>query len=532
MSVVNIPISNLLNTVERPLIYAIVKQLCDLTGISSKTQIRFYGDEAKAMQWNSGIDKSKEFHNQWPLMENLTIEVVEEDNKDRMLSIAVEKPEVPYIFNDPALGIYIKPVRSPTNVVINFKYKATDENQVKRWRNQIRTRYAKNREINMHEATYSYQFPNQFVSLLYEIWKLRNNIASYNDTFEDYFYKHADDKLTRVANLSGKNVMLTIADREKGIQGVYDFEGMPEKPEKEDIGAMWTIGFSYSFQYDKPVDLVCKYPIAIHQQLLPVQFRHNPVEYKLENQWTQTTISGMDYKIFTGQDQIDRMWGNKGLNIPRFDYFIPGSVTTSTLRVFSALVCITPNDRRTLLNLKHLGEFSMHPDILTFIAESEYKYVTNLFQSIIQINLYSNEDIMDPGILTVDSNLNVVATSDLDLRKTYHLRLSLVANLLLLNTDAIKRLKLFTPSVLEVLVTAINAGLSQSGNSTGLFKNSLNQADLNLLGIPNKQYNTNGATLVATLFINSFKEGQETNTNTIDPTVINTNSVLPLNIAK
>lgn len=231
MPTINIPLSDLLATVERPIIYDIINRVCILTGLNTP-QIRFYGEDASAAQWNSTINKDPNLQNLWPVLENLSIEVEEDYDPNRLISMAVEYPENPYIFLDNDLGIHIKPVKSPTDVIVRFKYTARDRNQVVRWRNEVRTRTAKNRDINMHDVNYSYTLPYQYLDVLEHIWTLRNNIAGYGDTFEKWFYSHMTDRITRVSNLAGKNGVLAIAEKQIGIQGLFDFEGVPEKPEK------------------------------------------------------------------------------------------------------------------------------------------------------------------------------------------------------------------------------------------------------------------------------------------------------------
>ena len=491
MPIINIPLSNTLETIERPIIYDIIRRVEDLTGISSKTQIRYFGEGTQTgQQWNSSLNKDKDLNNLYPLVDNLTIEVEENYDAGRMLSIAVENRENPLVFFDPDLGIYIKPVRSPTDVVITFKYKARDRNAAVRWRNEIRTKTAKNREINMHDINYSWHLPNAYLDILSSIWTLRNNIAGYGDTFEEWFYKRMTDKITAVSDLAGNNVILAIAEKQAGIQGLYDFEGVPDKPEKDGDVGMWTVSFTYKFKYDKPINTIFNYPIVIHQQLLDEQYRFLTPAYSLQEKWKQYTASGKVFAYFQSDTQLMRALANRGLDIPSFDIFYPETVLASTLRVFTVLTNISVSDLTTLFNLADLGDFNLDSDILSFLKTSEFIYCTQTYQSIFQLNLYEDVYLQYGTILTVDSNLNVSATAPLDLRKTYHVRLSMVSDLSLLSTSAINRLKA-APVALAKIVAAI-------GNAS----NGLSLTDLGLLGLPNGiPPNTFGASTVQTLFV-------------------------------
>lgn len=500
MPIINIALSDTLETIERPIIFDIIRRIEDLTGISSKTQIRFYGEGTQtAPQWNSTLNKDKDLNNLYPLIDNIFIEVEENYDANRMLSMAVESLENPLIFNDEALGIYIKPVRSPTDVTITFKYRARDRNVAMRWRNEVRTKTAKNREINMHNISYSYHLPEPYLDILSSIWNLRNNIAGYGDTFESWFYKHMTNKITVVSNLAGKQEILAIAEKQVGIQGLFDFEGVPDKPEKDGDVNMWTISFTYKFKYDKPINTVFNYPIVIHQQLLEERYRFQAHPYCLQEQWKQYSLSGKDFAYFNADNQTVRSIANRGLDIPAFDTFYPQTVLTSTLRVFTVLTNISPSNRTSLFNLADLGDFNLDADILNFLRSSEYQYCTLTYQSIFQLNLYEDIYLQYGTILSVDADLNVIATAPLDLRKTYHVRLSIVSDISLLSLAAIARLK-ESPFAMAKIVAAINQSLPCVGGSSKL--NSLNLTDLGLLGLPGGiPPNTFGASTVQTLFV-------------------------------
>lgn len=523
---ISIPLSDLLNTVERPVIFDVVRRVQDLTGISSKTQIRYYGEDAKAAQWNSTIAKNNKQHNLWPVTDNLTIEVEEDYDPNRMIATAREYSEAAYIFFDNDLDIRIKPVRSATDVVIRFKYKARDRNQAIRWRNDIRSKTAKNRDMNMHDITYSYHFPEQYLDILGEIWKMRNNVAGYGDTFEKWFYTNCTDKITQVSNLSGSKVILAITEKQVGVQGLYDFEGVPEKPEKENDEGMWSISFSYKFKYEKPIDTVFHYPVMIHQQLLQEKYRFAEPPYSLQAQWKQYTLSGKFFSFFQEDNRTVMALANRGLDIPAFDQFQPDVVPVSTMRVFTALSAISQEDKRYLFDLDDLGDFNLDTELLAFIRESEYPYMTGLFQSILQLNLYEDRYLLENNMLSVDSNLKVSATSDLNLRKTYRVRLSLVGDLTLINPAFFARIKKY-PKIRDKLVSSMtlamkNSGSSQgngvSASSHGLGKNRPTDWELSLLGIPpHIGINKYGGSLVQTLFVVAGRIDQIPEEPTQDP---------------
>ena len=520
---ITIPISDLLTTVERPVIFDVIRQVQDLTGISSKTQIRYYGEDAKAAQWNSTITKDASKHNLWPHVENLSIEVEDDYAVNRMLSIAVKQPEVPFVFIDEALGMYVKPVYSPQETTIRFKYVTKDRNQAVRWRNEIRTRTAMNRDINMHTVTYGWRFPDVYLDILKSIHTLREAIDGYGDTFERYFDDHTTDRMTTLTNLSATVAMLSVAETQTGIQGFFDFEGVPDKPEKGEEADVWTISFSYKFTYDKPINTVFNYPFLVHQQLIDEKYRFPINIDTVEQQWLSKPSSAQAFANFEISGKEARYRADQGLVIPNFDDFQPNSIPPSTLRVFTALTSITPQDKKTLLNLGELGDFNLDPDILDFIRTEEYTYMDRVYNSIFCLNLYSEQYLQQEICIRITPNLDVLSLVDLDLRKKYHLRLSMVADMTYLTPGAVSRLKKY-PGVLDKIVRSINLALLNSSNQSDV-GNTLRDYDYYVLGFGRGRPLVHG-TLVQTLFITANRTSQYEAPKPLPPTAVNPYAIL------
>lgn len=459
---INVPLSNILHTVERPVVFDVIRKLQDMTQISSETKIRFYGEDARGQQYNSAITKDKESSNLWPHMPNLTIEVEEDHDPDYLLATPVKQENAPPVFEDAALGIRIRPVYSVTTVKIHFIYKAEDKNQATKWRNEIRTRFSMMRDIFMHDITYSWHVPEVYIAILNEIYRLRQNVAPYDDTFPQYLTSHLSSKATFATNMSATQSALVIAEPQAGVQGQFDFEGMPEKASKEDEPNLWATSFTYIFRYDKPINSVMEYPVSVHQQTLSPKYRYNEKEYSYQAISKQYGAALKGLSTFAVDEMDLRYRSNLGLDIPWYDNFSPSSVPNGSVKIANVLTTISEQDKRSLFNLSDLGEFNMRQEVIDFIKASEWQYIAQENASIIQLYYYQGDFINDQSNITVDSNLNVSAVADLDLRKQHRVRISLMANLSMLKRDALVRLKQ-NPTVGAILVHAINQYTRHSG---------------------------------------------------------------------
>ena len=120
---ISLPIEDIHDSVERPVVFSIVREVLELTELSDKTPISFYDDEGKSAQLGSLINSDPNRVNKWPFDERVRIEVEEDFDPASMLTIHTQQPENIPIFLDDTLGIVIKPIYSPTKVVINFNYR-------------------------------------------------------------------------------------------------------------------------------------------------------------------------------------------------------------------------------------------------------------------------------------------------------------------------------------------------------------------------------------------------------------------------
>ena len=474
-----IPIRNLHYTVERPVLLSIVQQLMDITEISHKTPVTFYGPENKTFQQNSTLGENVA-ENRWPYDERVFIEVDEDYDMEAILTTPVQRAEHSYIFDDRKLGIFVKPVYSRSKITITVKYRALDENQAKMWRNGMRTRASMMRDLNLHEADYHYNLPDEVYQIIHHLHTLRENVDGYGDSFNEYFTENLVASASIITDVAGKNPIWGIKERQIRIQGHYDFEGAPEKGDKEDEHDNWAISFNYILTYDKPVAINFHYPLIVHNQLIDDSLRSHLVPYKLEDNPRRYSASTLAFSHFESDHKSIHVRNYEGINIPDFDEFKPAMLVPTSIKVLTALTTITAEDKRYLFNLKELGDTTLHPKVIEFLAESEYPHMTKDFMSIFCLSLYRDNQMQKWDTLIVNANLDVFATRDLKLRETYHVRLSLISDLTYLPIKAIKRLQNY-PEVGMKIIASLNDALSGLGGHKDIGKNKMTDEEQKLI---------------------------------------------------
>jgi hypothetical protein len=451
------PVSDLYWTLDRPVVYELVRDLMELTQISNKTPISFFGDEDKQSQVGSTVDAGQA-QNRWPYDERVTIEVEEVYDENSLGSTAVTRTEHMPFIQDNDLGVSVRPVYVATTLNIIFKYRARDRNQANRWRNDRRMRTSQGQECTLHDITYHYRLPTEQLAILREIHALRENVAGYGQDFNTYLTSIASRNFGLVTNQAARDATWVVHESQVRVVGTWDYTGTPEKAEKDGEADAWTVGFAYKVQYQKPLGCMIAYPVIIHNQVIGTDYRPpEPSVKKIEDAYSRRSISGGYLQAFETDSRMLLLQGDIGITLPAFDDWLPMSVTPTTVKVFTAAVLVDPSRPRYLFNLADLGEVRLKDDILDLIRTTEYAYLSSDYASIFNLTLYRDMRPATQVSCYVDANLDVWASADLDLRKMYHVRFSLVTNFNYLTTFAIKRLQ--SKPVAGTLINVINTSL-------------------------------------------------------------------------
>lgn len=452
---ISLTLSGTDQSISRPVVLDIIGQLQDITKINPATKIFFAGDIRRMQTPGTSIDGNDERFAMFNTNNIIFIEVQEDFDINTVGSTAVTRPEQHPVFIDEALDVKVTPVYATTNMVINFRYRCVSKTEALRWRDDIRLRASQMRDINIHDLTYHYVLPLETLVLLKFIHDTKELTAPYNETYEEFIIRNSTDRLTLIGDLVNQDARLAISETQCRVVGLYDWDVLPEKTEREETG-VWTVSFSYKFNFEKPIACHMRYPIMVHNNLLPSHYTlftnaeqdlyHVPKNYPL----SLGALAGFEHD--TTMDY--RRSHEPIIRLPRFDDFEIKHVPTGTGTAIIAL-CQVDQDKRQLLNLHELGDIALDSDILEFIQLVEYPYICKLYKSIFHISLYRNEHLTYTTTLDCDNTLMVKAVEDLNLRNIHRLRIALVTDLTLLPWEALDRLRRY-PKVLVKVIACMN----------------------------------------------------------------------------
>jgi hypothetical protein len=455
------------DSVTRPVIYDVTRKLFKWTGLHENTPILYPSPNGQTFQPGSTL-----LHNpkdsELAYDDQVSIEVTEEMDPERLASTAVVYPENLFILHDPRVETVMKPVYVHTEVTINFKFRAIDEVKAKRWRDQIRVRMSQMRDLHMLDIRYAYQVPPVGMVILEEIHRLMEATAGYGVSYAQWFKNSAGAQLTVESNMSGTQLQVAVPEHQGKIVGYWDFTGEPEQGNKEDNAETWTISFAFKFKYDKPASVVLQYPLMIHNQV--IKYRDEKPVYTPDNIEKTFSLSAWYLNHFDRTRALNSSVRDKtGIMLPSWDDFVPQTQPLHYLKIMSAMLSIDLSQGgspSTLMNLDTLSEGYAMTDAMKQFIIGEAPYMTKRGQSVFNCALYLSNTQMADGAILVDNELNVTTTFNPNPRARFHLWFGLCYNWRYLSPGAVQRLRMNYP-VLVQLIRALWPGWNYTPDQIG-----------------------------------------------------------------
>lgn len=448
---ISIPTPEVNSATIRPALIDIISQVKDITRIPKDARISFVGELEAAYQKGSLMTQTNNEGIDLPFSDKVTIEVSSEFNESNVLSTAVKQAEHAPVFNDPAIGVMVKPIYGKMDFTINVIFRSESQTEGMNWRNAIKTHISMMRDVNLHDITYHFLIPKEYTYILTEIHRLRENVDPYGDDLETYLSTHSTTRMTALSNQSGSQRELGVAEKQIRILGLYDFNISPEKGNRDEAGSAWLTTFAYKVSFDIPMKINMVYPIMVHNQLLTYPYISDEKSYDLDNVDKRYSLSIGLLSHFESNVETDKaMERSKIVRIPVFDEFVPTSRPHATQPMFSALCSVDEQNKKLLLNLRELGDFQLDADVIKYLEE-EYSYLTLPYKSIFHLSLYKWSALSTDKRIYVDSQLNVMAREDLSLRVNHRVVFSAITDISMIDIASLKRLKKHKAAAFKVL---------------------------------------------------------------------------------
>lgn len=447
MPKVSLPVPETYQSITRPVYQAVIKQLLANTDVREVAVIGSLGDQEALPLNGSGHFKEAETA-VFSHREKVLVRYREDHQEQTLLAQPAVAEDGRYIFSDPLLKVGLRPVYSMIDCTLSVVFRGEDKQQILRWRDDIVRQIRNNRAEQLYEATYQYPISEVGIVTLMEIHRLREATAPYGDTFAKYWKDHTPDfKLTYLSTQAGGELLPVVTEQQVNILGYLDFTIPPEET-KGEHGATWEVSFDFKFQYQRPITFVLDFPIAIHQRLVPGKF------YDRRPNYTPEWLADKG-KIDSFLDAPrDLNWVRKsnylGIIAPHYDDWVPSVYSNDFINLFTALVAISPQNLRHVINLNELGVYSLKPQFLTYLLDQRvFAFGSN--RMALQLEVYENDRPLPYTALELQPDGTVLCNRDLDLRSTYRIRINVLHYLDRLSTEDSTTLRKYPEVCIPVL---------------------------------------------------------------------------------
>lgn len=424
--------------VRRPVIAKVVEDLFRQTNIDvNKISIYQMGRTVAIPQIHSTLDESV---NKDRLSNETRVEIAMDEEITNVTIAPILYPDNIAIFNDPALQVSLVPTIVPTRTTISVRFVCASRVEAQNWQNAIRRQVSQRQFNPIHTVQFYYPIPLNHMYVLSKIHQMREAQQGYGDSLGEWLKTHFVNRFSVITNSAGKGTQFVIREQQTNIIGYYEFGEEVEKVEKEGEAGSYATEFTYSFFYERPENVVIKFPTVIHNQIVPKEIRD---DRQIEDQYPDiyyTSNSGAAFREFSFTQQTNKPYKEfSGLAVPFFDEWYPKyrqKDYQSMLRITSQVL---PSDLRWIGNLTDIKPHAFKAHVTAYM-KGRPQAMARIRDHLFNVTVHRWDNLFASDELHIDSNFKVTTPVDLNLRDMWHLNIDICTDLRVLSKEALDEL--------------------------------------------------------------------------------------------
>lgn len=415
--------------------------------------------------------------------ELMTIEASEASSEDHELALIPIRPDFKPIYVDKDLRAKFQPIYHSRKMSMRVKYFCKSKSKLFSVVNKLRLYTSNDGGYKVHQLIYHYTLPNHIGMLLIELNNLKNKRLLEPLTLTDYINSTFDNRVDLANSIDGNYLKSDLIIRESQIDilGYIQDDLASLQPEYEEESSYWTIEFEYSFTYEKPVTLLLRYPLLVYNTMISKHFRVFEKERKRSKDAYRTARASDLAKLVDTKKAFRIREDNYYLTIPEVDKEELPPVTPYYARMFSVLSIVNEENLRELFNINDIPRIKFRTPVLDFLLNSEFKYVSDRFNSMFYIELYKDRS-KDTNRVIMDSDGTLRTEYDMDIKSTYRVMFNVLTDLNFLNKAAYNRVQTYFRNELDT-------NDPKAPNITQYDNNTLIKTYLNLISVDNNYIN-------------------------------------------
>lgn len=445
-------------TVSRRVILGVIQDLAASIGLPHHTKVMLPdSSDPQDLPISTKYEKSDE---RFPPNVTVLVNATETYDERGVMETIQSVDENPPIFLDGDLGVTMAPMYVRSKIELEMTWRFPSKSLADRTLQDIRRYSSLFRKGLFHEINYSYTIPGVNLVILDAIHKTRESQAGLGEDLNGWFGRCMSEDIKTVSNRDGSYLELAKEEVQSGVMGTHSYEIVPDEPEDGTTGTTHKVMFNYELTYDKPISTIMRYPILIHNRPLSNKFYDTTIPYELGLRLQLNSRTKYILDQYSPHNEISGF--PNGAPVPPFNDWQPSSIPNGMEGMLRVMLMVDPKNPKDILDLKDLGFYRLTEQIEDYIR-SEGQSVLKPRESAIFIALYEGDKIQSPEHITIDDDLRITATGNLDMRKNYHLMVFMYVDLLHLTQPAQERLRNDVEVVQDIVVgvepTVIEKGL-------------------------------------------------------------------------
>lgn len=423
--------------ITRPLVKKITDVVLDNFGFRhDNTQFVFNGLGDTLVMNNSTIHDGDVRNNR--MQSDQRIEVEFDEEIQNPTNIAIMRQEHVPVFKDRELNIWLRPVYVQSKLSLDFKLICRDQTTATMWKRRAELQSYRQMHTFFFDVDYHYQVPLGFLKQLWVIYTLmERGVLPPEVPFGRWLQERFTKRMSTVSNQSGKNTRVVIAEKQARIQGLFDFQFDVAKISKEHDSGVWGTQFSVTVYFDRVDGMVMDYPLVVHNQLIPKEYREdirqNSVYPYAEGKYVMgRSVSLSDAKRFEG----DNIAAKKpetltyGVPIPWFDDWLPTEIAPHHVNISRILLQVDMQDRYHVITFDEqtLDEYSIRTIVLEYLKRCG-SHALKVYDCIFNITLQEWWSVISDKEININETLMVTTKFELNPTKMYHLNIDLLDDL-------------------------------------------------------------------------------------------------------
>ena len=330
------------------------------------------------------------------------------------------------IWEDPIRDIQVCPVRRMVDFRVDIEYQAPGIVIAKRWLDEQRARVSRGGAELTLKLDYYYMLPRPLQALLQGMYDtIQCSDWPIEETYQEYLDKYFFSNHTRVATLILTHEQPAIRERQLDVVGWFDFIGSPETPTVNSDGAgTYNCTVSFTCRFEQPTHVYTRYPLICHQNPIPNCFwpKQQPKRYQEVPRRMGYLRGPLDNRFI-----LPRPKHVPYIQYPRANDWSTDDKPYDSFTFYTGLVSIEKEDRRSLLDLKNIGDWKFTGHFMEYFSDMGTAAIVRP-GGLFNFRLYKNNEWMDLQLELEPGTTMLKAPFDLDPLKYYHIEISIDRN--------------------------------------------------------------------------------------------------------